>query len=114
MQYCLVDHMLVAKWVRAHYGVRSGVTAVFMLHSVLNGSPVVSVPVRGFQHNLSFPQVMQPYLNYGETWVQDNRVPITLKYFKLLARLGRAPVCPYMRQELRVFQLTVCLAASTL
>ncbi|KAI0699093.1 Squalene/phytoene synthase-domain-containing protein [Cytidiella melzeri] len=69
------DHMLVAKWIRAHYGVRSGVTAVFMLHSVINGSPVV----------------MQPYLNYGESWSQENRVPITLKHFKLLARIGRAP-----------------------
>ncbi|KAI0086520.1 hypothetical protein BDY19DRAFT_1093207 [Irpex rosettiformis] len=69
------DHQLVGKWIRTHYGVRSGVTAVFMLHSVINGNPVI----------------IQPYLGYGETWNQENRVPITLKHFKLLARLGRAP-----------------------
>ncbi|KAI0801815.1 hypothetical protein BC629DRAFT_140226 [Irpex lacteus] len=69
------DHMLVGKWIRGHFGVRSGVTAVFMLHSVINGSPVV----------------IQPYLGYGESWNQETRVPITLKHFKLLARLGRAP-----------------------
>ncbi|KAI0345775.1 hypothetical protein BDW22DRAFT_1467054 [Trametopsis cervina] len=69
------DPLHVGKWVRTHYGLRSGPSAVVLLHCTLNGSPTV----------------VQPYLNYGEAWHQEYRVPITLKLFKLLARLGRAP-----------------------
>ena len=34
---------MVGKWVRTHYGLRSAVTAVFMLHAVVNMNPMVRV-----------------------------------------------------------------------
>jgi len=58
-----------------HYGVRGGPTAVFMAHAVINSNPMI----------------VQPYIGYQDIWMQENRVPITLKLFKILARLGRAP-----------------------
>ncbi|KAH9950579.1 hypothetical protein B0H21DRAFT_722324 [Amylocystis lapponica] len=68
------DYIQVGRWVRQHYGCRSAPTAVFMLHAVLN-------------ENTS---VMQPYV-YTEPLDAPNRVPITLKHFRMLARLGRMP-----------------------
>ncbi|OSX59849.1 hypothetical protein POSPLADRAFT_1075353 [Postia placenta MAD-698-R-SB12] len=69
-----VDYMIVSRFIRIHYGRRSAVAAVFMLHAVLNGSVAV----------------MQPY-SYNEPYDANARMPVTLKYFKMLARIGRAP-----------------------
>ena len=45
---------------------------------------------------LSLPQnawtLLEHYFAFTQTWLQETRVPITLKLFKLLARLGRQPV----------------------
>ncbi|CCM03531.1 uncharacterized protein FIBRA_05665 [Fibroporia radiculosa] len=68
------DYQQVGRWVRTHYGRRSAITAVFMLHAVLNENAIV----------------LQPYL-YNEPYDTAARVPITLKHFKMLARLGRPP-----------------------
>ncbi|THH01557.1 hypothetical protein EW026_g1174 [Hermanssonia centrifuga] len=68
------DNLAVGRWVRMHFGARSPVTAIFMMHAILNGNSTV----------------MQPFLQYTETHDPANRIPLTLKHFKLLARLGRA------------------------
>ncbi|EKM49523.1 uncharacterized protein PHACADRAFT_265050 [Phanerochaete carnosa HHB-10118-sp] len=69
------DNMMVGKWIRMHYGLRSAVTAVFMIHAILNTNPMV----------------VQPYVSHDQPEPSAHRVPLTLKHFKLLARLGRAP-----------------------
>ncbi|KAI0947141.1 hypothetical protein AcV7_009642 [Taiwanofungus camphoratus] len=68
------DYQQVGRWARTQYGCRSAVAAVFMLHAVLNENTMV----------------LQSY-PYNEPYDTATRVPITLKHFKMLARLGRAP-----------------------
>ncbi|GBE84947.1 hypothetical protein SCP_0701290 [Sparassis crispa] len=68
------DYQQVGRWIRTHYGHRSAVSAVFMMHAILNENTVV----------------LQPYL-YSENFDMANRVPVTLKQFKMLGRLGRSP-----------------------
>ncbi|KAK7689999.1 hypothetical protein QCA50_006641 [Cerrena zonata] len=69
------DYSPMGKFIRNLYGVRSGVSAVFMLHAVANGNPMTVQSPVGFADSLSL----------------DTRIPVTLKHFKILARLGRAP-----------------------
>ncbi|KAF7982917.1 hypothetical protein HWV62_25194 [Athelia sp. TMB] len=61
------DSLQVGKWIKEQFGLRSPVTAVFMIHAVVNDS-------------------LGAYLPYDDV---QNHVPITLQHFKLLARLGR-------------------------
>ncbi|KZT12070.1 uncharacterized protein LAESUDRAFT_720047 [Laetiporus sulphureus 93-53] len=68
------DYVQVGRWITGQYGPRSAVTAVFMLHAVLNENAFV----------------LQPSL-YTEQFGSSVRVPVTLKHFKMLARLGRTP-----------------------
>ncbi|KAF9077828.1 hypothetical protein BDP27DRAFT_1379534 [Rhodocollybia butyracea] len=58
----------VAKWVKNDFGPRSSITAIFMTHAVLNDNCTV----------------LRNYL------YDSSPVPITLKHFELLARLGRS------------------------
>lgn len=44
--------MMVGKWIRLHYGLRSAVTAVFMIHAVLNTNPMVRI---AFHYQPSVP-----------------------------------------------------------
>ncbi|GJE98319.1 hypothetical protein PsYK624_145460 [Phanerochaete sordida] len=69
------ENMMVGKWIRMHYGLRSAATAVFMIHAVLNTNLMV----------------VQPYVAHDQPDPSAHRVPLTLKHFRLLAHLGRAP-----------------------
>ncbi|KAI0781991.1 hypothetical protein C8Q75DRAFT_789273 [Abortiporus biennis] len=70
------DHVQVGRVVRQRFGPRSGVSAVFLMHAVVNGNPMI----------------VQSYLGLTtDALPNELRIPITLKHFKLLARLGRAP-----------------------
>ncbi|KAA1477536.1 hypothetical protein DENSPDRAFT_844699 [Dentipellis sp. KUC8613] len=63
------DSLQVSRWVHAHFGRRHPITAVFMTHTLINEtSGVLGTYLQG-----------------------SNPVPVTLKHFKLLAHLGRAP-----------------------
>ncbi|THH30656.1 hypothetical protein EUX98_g3535 [Antrodiella citrinella] len=67
------DYLHVGKYVRTRYGVRSGICAVFMMNAIVNCNPAAI-------HNYS----------YMDSWSPETRIPITLKLFKMLARLGRS------------------------
>lgn len=41
--FLLVDYMPMGKLIRNTFGVRSGVAAVYMLHAVANGNPMVRI-----------------------------------------------------------------------
>ncbi|TFY69079.1 hypothetical protein EVG20_g3301 [Dentipellis fragilis] len=63
------DSLQISRWVHAHFGRRHPITAVFMTHTLINEtSGVLGTYLQG-----------------------SNPVPVTLKHFKLLAHLGRAP-----------------------
>jgi len=73
------DPTPVGNWIKDQFGTRSAITAVFMIHGVLNESS----------------QILNHYLDRSpEHGTKDTaeHVPVTLKHFKLLARLGKAPV----------------------
>ncbi|CAL1713118.1 unnamed protein product [Somion occarium] len=70
-----LDYMPMGKLIRNTFGVRSGVAAVYMLHAVANGNPMS----------------VQAHVSFGESISLNARIPVTLKQFKILARLGRAP-----------------------
>lgn len=73
------DPTPVGNWIKDQFGTRSAITAVFMIHAVLNESS----------------QILSHYLDRAlENGAKDTaqHVPVTLKHFKLLARLGKAPV----------------------
>jgi hypothetical protein len=89
------DALPVAKWVKTQYGPRSPLVAVFMTHAVINGNGGVSFHIVNlFLMFLRLPQILHYYLDMG-LGVNANMaaVPVTLKHFQLLARLGRSPVC---------------------
>lgn len=73
-----VDPTPVGNWIKDQFGTRSAITAVFMTHAVLNESSILN-------HYLG---------RSSEHGTKDTaeHVPVTLKHFKLLARLGKAPV----------------------
>lgn len=87
------DPTPVGNWIKDQFGARSPITAVFMIHAVLNESS----------------QILNCYLDRSpEHNVKDTaeHVPVTLKHFKLLARLGKAPV----RQPKRLCSVSIgCL-----
>ncbi|KAJ4482055.1 hypothetical protein J3R30DRAFT_2117499 [Lentinula aciculospora] len=70
-EYLPSDYLSVAKWIKNDFGPKHRLTAVFMTHAVLNDNS----------------NILRQYLHDPVTF----RVPITLKHFELLARLGRAP-----------------------
>lgn len=72
------DPTPVGNWIKDQFGTRSAITAVFMTHAVLNESSILN-------HYLG---------RSSEHGTKDTaeHVPVTLKHFKLLARLGKAPV----------------------
>ncbi|KAH8104584.1 hypothetical protein BXZ70DRAFT_596840 [Cristinia sonorae] len=69
------DYLHVGKYLRTRYGVRSGICAVFFMNAIANGSP----------------SAIQNCPTLAETCT-DARIPVTLKLFKILARLGRGTV----------------------
>lgn len=80
----VVDSLQVGKWVKEQFGLRSSVTAVFMIHAVINDSLGVRALISSLR-TLSYAMI-QAYLPYDDV---VNHVPITLQHFKILARLGR-------------------------
>lgn len=73
------DPTPVGNWIKDQFGTRSAITAVFMTHAVLNESSILN-------HYLGRSS------EHGSKDTAEH-VPVTLKHFKLLARLGKAPVC---------------------
>ncbi|RDX53321.1 hypothetical protein OH76DRAFT_1479779 [Lentinus brumalis] len=70
------EYTQIGKWLQEHYGQHSAVAAVVRLHAVINQNSEIVNP---HSHILQRPpSVRVP-------------APTTLKHFKLLARLGRAP-----------------------
>ncbi|KAF8895518.1 hypothetical protein BD779DRAFT_1499942 [Infundibulicybe gibba] len=70
------DPVHVGRWAKNTFGARSSVMAVLMTHAVINDNSTLL-------HN---------YLMFADIQGSSSgRVPITLKHFRLLARLGRAP-----------------------
>ncbi|KAJ3715357.1 hypothetical protein C8R42DRAFT_218810 [Lentinula raphanica] len=69
-EFLTPDILTVAKWIKNDFGPRHRLTAVLMSHAVLNDNT----------------SVLRHYLKDS-----FSSVPITLKHFHLLARLGRAP-----------------------
>ena len=80
LETCETDPTPVGNWIKDQFGTRSAITAAFMIHAVLNESL----------------QILNHYLDRSpEHGTKDTaeHVPVTLKHFKLLAKLGKAPVC---------------------
>ncbi|KAF8733215.1 hypothetical protein AX14_004073 [Amanita brunnescens Koide BX004] len=67
--YCLD----VGHWFRKHLGGKNAATAVFMAHAVINGNE----------------SLMSQFLSQGD--LPGGYVPVALKHFRILARLGKAP-----------------------
>ncbi|KII87013.1 hypothetical protein PLICRDRAFT_55897 [Plicaturopsis crispa FD-325 SS-3] len=70
------DAMQVGCWIKDQYGPRSHVTAIFMTHAVINENH----------------EVLRRYMGHeSRSGSVANHVPITLRHFRLLARLGKHP-----------------------
>ncbi|KAF5385682.1 hypothetical protein D9757_005531 [Collybiopsis confluens] len=67
--YFPTDTVSVAKWIKNEFGPTNKVTSIFMTHAILNDSTTV---LRSYLHDPS-----------------GTPVPITLKHFELLARVGQ-------------------------
>jgi hypothetical protein len=69
-----------------------------MTHAVINGNGGVSFHIVNFclSFFLRLAQILHYYLDMGlGTNAYTSAVPVTLKHFHLLARLGRSPVCSH-------------------
>ncbi|KAG6831944.1 hypothetical protein H0H92_006545 [Tricholoma furcatifolium] len=71
------DFLVVGLWIKKTYGSRSLPTAIFMTHAVIN-------------NNYNILEHYLPGSGYRYIVLND-RVPITLHHFKLLAHLGQRP-----------------------
>ncbi|KAF6755958.1 hypothetical protein DFP72DRAFT_990005 [Ephemerocybe angulata] len=60
------DALPIAKWARSQFGLKSSMAAIFLTHAVINDNT--------------------------QCQYRAENVPVTLKHFKILARLGRMPV----------------------
>ncbi|KAG0694532.1 hypothetical protein DFH29DRAFT_985243 [Suillus ampliporus] len=74
-----IDFIQVGRWVKERYPVRSAMAATFLTHAVINNNTTL---LHGFF------TCSTPSTNYVST---SQHVPVTLKHFRLLARLGKAP-----------------------
>ncbi|KDR82830.1 hypothetical protein GALMADRAFT_220831 [Galerina marginata CBS 339.88] len=72
------DPTHVGKWAKSLFGARSSVMAIFMTHAVIND-------------NCSMLHHYLMYNDGGPSNTPSTHIPITLKHFQLLARLGRTP-----------------------
>ncbi|KAG9315906.1 hypothetical protein JVU11DRAFT_3556 [Chiua virens] len=71
------DSLAVGRWIKEQYDSRSPMMAIFMTHAVINNNTT-----------LLHLYLSPAGVGYATT---STHVPITLKHFKLLAHLGRAP-----------------------
>ncbi|KAG6890646.1 hypothetical protein C0995_006622 [Termitomyces sp. Mi166 len=75
------DTVPVGHWIKQTFGPRSRITAIFMTHAVVNNSNnILENYLSGFSSTMR-----RIYSQPSE------RVPVTLKHFKMLARLGKIP-----------------------
>ncbi|KIM65938.1 hypothetical protein SCLCIDRAFT_1211945 [Scleroderma citrinum Foug A] len=82
-----VEFLQVGRWVKETYPVESPIMAVFLTHAIINNN-----------NTLLHLYLASAAPSYSSSMVH---VPITLKHFKLLAHLGRAPnFCLYHEIEL--------------
>jgi hypothetical protein len=72
-----IESLPVGRWAKEHYDPHSPMMAVFMTHAVIN-------------NNTTLLHLYLSPAGAGYT-TTSTHVPITLKHFKLLAHLGRAP-----------------------
>ncbi|KIJ64454.1 hypothetical protein HYDPIDRAFT_175437 [Hydnomerulius pinastri MD-312] len=82
-----LEFLQVGKWVKENYEPTSPIMAVFLTHAIINNNTTL----------------LHQYLSSSGTGYTSTtcHVPITLKHFKLLAHLGRAPNwCLYHEIEL--------------
>ncbi|KAH7921919.1 hypothetical protein BV22DRAFT_1131886 [Leucogyrophana mollusca] len=86
LQYPL-EALQVGKWVKERYTARSHILALFMTHAIINNNITIL-------HSYFNPPGA-PYVLAG------THVPVTLKHFKLLAHLGRAP-SSYLYHEIEL------------
>ncbi|KAF5382555.1 hypothetical protein D9615_002846 [Tricholomella constricta] len=72
------DPLPVGRWIKTEFGPRSRITSIFMTHAVINDNA-------NMLHNF--------FLCTGDTYRGSSfmRVPVTLKHFQMLARLGKTP-----------------------
>ena len=68
------ESLAIGRWILDTYGHRHPVTAIFMDHAIANNN-----------HS-----ILKVYV--GEDVPRHSRVPITLKHFQIMARLGIDPV----------------------
>ncbi|TFK40782.1 hypothetical protein BDQ12DRAFT_770762 [Crucibulum laeve] len=73
------DPLHVGRWIKLNFGIKSSVTAVFLTHAIINENS-------GMLHYY----FMRGDGGFSE--LTSSHVPVTLKHFQILARLGRAPV----------------------
>ncbi|KAG6897068.1 hypothetical protein C0992_004309 [Termitomyces sp. T32_za158] len=73
-----VDTVPVGHWIKQTFGARSRLTAIFMTHAVVNNSNNVDNFLPGSGGIIRLHS-------------SSERVPITLKHFKMLARVGKTP-----------------------
>ncbi|OJA08806.1 hypothetical protein AZE42_01301 [Rhizopogon vesiculosus] len=74
-----LDSVPVGRWIKERYPARSAMAATFVTHAVINNNTTLL-------H--SFFTCNAPSTNYVST---SQHVPVTLKHFRLLARLGKSP-----------------------
>ncbi|KAN0087454.1 hypothetical protein V8E55_006075 [Tylopilus felleus] len=72
-----IESLPVGRWAKEHYDPRSAMMALFMAHAVIN-------------NNTTLLHLYLSPTGVGYT-TTSTHVPLTLKHFKLLAHLGRAP-----------------------
>lgn len=88
----------MAKWALNHYGARSRAAATFLNHAIINENIQVRAALPSVDHNSTlFLKILGVYLMKMpdpcfSSFRIDQQVPVTLKHFQILARLGRAPV----------------------
>ncbi|EAU85991.2 hypothetical protein CC1G_03014 [Coprinopsis cinerea okayama7 len=74
------DALPVAKCILNQYGTRSKIVAIFLTHAIINDNTQVL-----------FSYLMRTQDSSFSSFKIDLQVPVTLKHFQILARLGRAP-----------------------
>ncbi|KAH6912697.1 hypothetical protein BKA70DRAFT_1559177 [Coprinopsis sp. MPI-PUGE-AT-0042] len=75
-----LDALPVAKWALSEFGARSRVAASFLTHAIVNENAQV---LTSYLMKMNEP-------NFSSFKI-ELQVPVTLKHFQILARLGRAP-----------------------
>ncbi|KAG6878086.1 hypothetical protein C0993_012413 [Termitomyces sp. T159_Od127] len=88
------DTIPIGRWIKETFGPRSRLTAIFMTHAVVNNSDDVGVSITEF-YMPNRSQILDNFLpspgGIIRLYDPSERVPITLKHFKILARVRKTP-----------------------